>query len=305
MSSVPATTDVDTLRPAIPPERSQRFGRLTRRAAMMRFTPKSLIPAARMEVLIDFEPVYAFVETLNKERTKARRITLNHVTLKAVAQALRNHVYLNYAYDGGRRLYPVEEIDIRAPVDLGDFPQHVIIRRADTLTIPEIADEFYRGRDALTGIELTGIEQRLAFFELPWPVLKALLGLSNFIGWLTRLSPKAQARALAGHREWFGSFLVSNVGSHGADGGAGVLTIPSIAACGFYAVKAQPIVRGRELVIARAGKVSVGFDHRFIDGAQATRFLLEVKRNLGEPERYLGREPAPPMFPGTIGGVLP
>lgn len=305
MDSVPNVSDVDTLHPAIPPERSARFGRLTRRAAINRFTPRSLIPAARMELLVDFEPVYAHVSELNTRRTRPRRITLNHVTLKAVAQALRNHLYLNYAFDGGWRLHPVEEIDIRSPVDLGDFPQHVIIRRADTLSVEEIADEFYRGRDALTGNELTGIEQRLAVFELPRVILAPLLTVLSLHGMILRFFPAAQARALAGHRAWFGSFLVSNIGSHGADGGAGVLTVPSIAACGFYAVRPQPIVRDGQIVIARAGKVSLGFDHRFVDGAQATRFLLEVKRNLSEPAKYLSREPAPPMFPGTIGGVLP
>ncbi len=291
--------------PAIPPGRARRFARLTRRAALFRYTTKKIIPTARTELYVDYEAAYAWIAELNANRQRSQRVTLNHITLKAFAQALRNHIYLNYAYDGGRHLHPVDQIDIRAPVDLGDFPQFVVVKRCDKLTVEEIAEAFYKGRNAIASSKATPIEERLIFFSFPWVLLTPIAFFLSLGRWILRFFPASHARSLARHRKWFGSFMVSNPGTLGADGGLGVIVRPSIAGCGVWAVKPRPIVRGGNTVVRRAGKVSIAFDHRFVDAGQATRYLLEVRRNIEEPSRFLLRDPAPPMFPGSIGGVLP
>ncbi len=300
-----AVAAIDTTRPAVSPERARRFARLTRRATMLRYARGNIVPTLRVELTVDFERVFAWLPALNADRTRPRRVTLNHVTMKAVAAALRNHIYFNYAFDGGWRLHPVEQIDLRTPVDLGDFPQHVVIPRTDTRSIGEIADLFYTGRDAMTGNVQTPIEDRLAFFALPWALLEAMAAAGSALRALRCFFPGWQAASLAEQRSWFGSYMVTNGGTVGAEGAAGLIVRPSIAATGFLAVYPQALVRDGQVVVRRAGKVTCGFDHRFIDAAQATRFLLEVRRNLEDPERHLAGGQPPPMFPGSIGGVLP
>lgn len=80
-----------------------------------------------------------------------------------------------------------------------------------------------------------------------------------------------------------GSFTVSNLGMYGIDtmvsiimpGQAGILALGS--------VTDRPVVREGRLEIARLMTANLSCDHRIVDGAEAARFLNEIKRLLEHP----------------------
>jgi pyruvate/2-oxoglutarate dehydrogenase complex dihydrolipoamide acyltransferase (E2) component len=59
-----------------------------------------------------------------------------------------------------------------------------------------------------------------------------------------------------------------------------LLNTPQVAILGVHRVAERPVVRDGEIVARPVGMVSVGFDHRALDGAAASAFLLDVIERL-------------------------
>ena len=57
----------------------------------------------------------------------------------------------------------------------------------------------------------------------------------------------------------------------------------------FHAIKKRPVVKDDELVPASMMYLSVAFDHRWIDGAQAARFMNDLVKLLENPELLMAR----------------
>jgi pyruvate/2-oxoglutarate dehydrogenase complex dihydrolipoamide acyltransferase (E2) component len=55
-----------------------------------------------------------------------------------------------------------------------------------------------------------------------------------------------------------------------------LLNTPQVAILGVHRVAERPVVRGGEIVARPVGMLSVGFDHRALDGVTASAFLLDV-----------------------------
>ncbi len=46
----------------------------------------------------------------------------------------------------------------------------------------------------------------------------------------------------------------------------------------------KPVVKNGQIVIAKVLPLSLSFDHRVVDGAQAAEFLLDLKKFLESPD---------------------
>jgi pyruvate/2-oxoglutarate dehydrogenase complex dihydrolipoamide acyltransferase (E2) component len=80
-----------------------------------------------------------------------------------------------------------------------------------------------------------------------------------------------------------GTFSVSNFGSYGGDFETPILNPPQSAILGIGQIVDEPVVRDGAIVIRPQMMLSMTFDHRLIDGAEAGRFRARLKAYLEEP----------------------
>jgi pyruvate dehydrogenase E2 component (dihydrolipoamide acetyltransferase) len=73
-----------------------------------------------------------------------------------------------------------------------------------------------------------------------------------------------------------GTFTVSDARRLGGLLATPLLNTPQVAILGVHRVAERPVVRDGEVVARPVAMLSVGFDHRALDGAAASAFLLDV-----------------------------
>jgi 2-oxoisovalerate dehydrogenase E2 component (dihydrolipoyl transacylase) len=83
------------------------------------------------------------------------------------------------------------------------------------------------------------------------------------------------------------TFTVSNFGALGVDDGVPVINHPEAAILGMGAIKPRPVVVGGEVVARPTMTLTCVFDHRVADGAQAARFICELRGLIESPETAL------------------
>ncbi len=79
------------------------------------------------------------------------------------------------------------------------------------------------------------------------------------------------------------TFSISNLGMFDVDSFMAIIYPPHAAILAVGAVKEQPVVRSGQLAVARVMKATLSVDHRVADGAEAARFLVEIKKLLESP----------------------
>src|SRR3989454_5091616 len=82
-----------------------------------------------------------------------------------------------------------------------------------------------------------------------------------------------------------GTFTITNPGVFGSYAGAPIINQPQVAILGVGAIEKRPKVvtlpDGTDTITIRTmGMISMSYDHRVVDGADADRFLADVKRAL-------------------------
>ena len=109
----------------------------------------------------------------------------------------------------------------------------------------------------------------------------------NFLGLCRSVNDVAQ-RARNGKinaNELSGStFSITNFGVFGVSMGTPIINQPNVGILGIGAVKKQPVViesnNGDSIGIRSMMMVSLGFDHRLVDGAEGSKFINSIKINL-------------------------
>lgn len=93
---------------------------------------------------------------------------------------------------------------------------------------------------------------------------------------VTRLAAAAQAGTLAPDELRDSTFTVASAGALGGLLMTPLINHPEVAILGLHRVAPRPAVRGGAVVVREIGNVSLTFDHRVVDGAQAAAFCLAV-----------------------------
>ncbi|MBI2916429.1 MAG: 2-oxo acid dehydrogenase subunit E2 [Chloroflexi bacterium] len=83
------------------------------------------------------------------------------------------------------------------------------------------------------------------------------------------------------------TFTVSNLGMYEVEKFIAIISPPQAAILAVGAVRQRPVVRDGQIVVAEMMTATLSSDHRVTDGAQAARFLAEVKRLLEHPVALL------------------
>jgi pyruvate dehydrogenase E2 component (dihydrolipoyllysine-residue acetyltransferase) len=73
-----------------------------------------------------------------------------------------------------------------------------------------------------------------------------------------------------------GTFTITDARRLGGLFATPLLNAPQVGILGVHRVAERPVVRDGEVVVRPVGLLSVGFDHRALDGAVASGFLIEV-----------------------------
>jgi len=170
------------------------------------------------------------------------KLTYLGFIVKAVADQLRRHPVLNSAVQRGAIIYRGQvNIGIAVALDWG-------------LIVPVI-----RGADELS---LFGIAKAMA-----------------------DLADRARAKRLKPEEVQSGTFTITNPGVFGSYAGTPIINQPQVAILGVGAVERRPRVMtledGTEVVVPRTmTMLSISYDHRIVDGADADRFMSDLKKEL-------------------------
>jgi pyruvate/2-oxoglutarate dehydrogenase complex dihydrolipoamide acyltransferase (E2) component len=100
---------------------------------------------------------------------------------------------------------------------------------------------------------------------------------------------RARARQLSLDELKGGSFTITNIGPLGGIFATPIINQPELAIVGLHAIKERPAVVNSEIVIRKQMYLSVSFDHRYVDGAEAARFMSDLVRMISEPMLLIAR----------------
>jgi pyruvate dehydrogenase E2 component (dihydrolipoamide acetyltransferase) len=84
-----------------------------------------------------------------------------------------------------------------------------------------------------------------------------------------------------------GTFTITNVGPLGGTALIPTINYPEVAILGMGRVQEKPVVCDGQIVIRKILPLTLAFDHRVADGADAARFVGELVRNLSDPNLLL------------------
>ncbi len=88
-----------------------------------------------------------------------------------------------------------------------------------------------------------------------------------------------------------GSFTITNIGSAGSGWFATpVIRYPEAAILGTGMIQDMPVAKDGKVVVRKMLPLSVAFDHRILDGAEAARFTVTLKEHLEYPGLLLVEE---------------
>jgi 2-oxoglutarate dehydrogenase E2 component (dihydrolipoamide succinyltransferase) len=209
--------------------------------------------SAHVQSLIEVD--YSRIATLRAKRKadyaeRGVHLTFLAFIASAVARNLRKHPVLNAAVMGENTLYRREvNLGIAVAMDWGLIVP--VIRRADELN---------------------------------------LLGIARAIN---DLAERARAKKLSPDEVQKGTFTITNPGVFGTFVGLPVLNQPQSGILAVGAIGKRPAVLtgpdgSDSIAIRTQGMLALSFDHRIVDGADADRFLADLRATLQEfPEESI------------------
>jgi pyruvate dehydrogenase E2 component (dihydrolipoamide acetyltransferase) len=106
---------------------------------------------------------------------------------------------------------------------------------------------------------------------------KNLLGLSRAIA---DVAERARSKHLKPEEVHGGTFTITNPGQFGAQFGMPIINQPQVAILGVGTIEKRPIVVDDAIGIRTMAYLTLGYDHRLVDGAVADQFMADVKDHL-------------------------
>jgi pyruvate dehydrogenase E2 component (dihydrolipoamide acetyltransferase) len=104
---------------------------------------------------------------------------------------------------------------------------------------------------------------------------------------IQELGRKAHERTIALEEMKGSSFTITNYGHFGGTFATPIINWPDVAILGFGRIVERPWVHQGQIAIRKIVPLSLTFDHRATDGADAARFLGKVVRYLEDPALLL------------------
>jgi pyruvate dehydrogenase E2 component (dihydrolipoamide acetyltransferase) len=106
---------------------------------------------------------------------------------------------------------------------------------------------------------------------------KNLLGLSRAIA---DIAGRARAKQLKPEEVQDGTFTITNPGQFRSQFGMPIINQPQVAILGVGTIEKRPIVVDDAIAIRTMAYLTLGYDHRLVDGATGDQFMADVKEQL-------------------------
>jgi len=208
---------------------------------------------------VDITELWARREKEKKEAEKTGiKLTLLSYIVRAVVAALKKHPFLNAMLDEENR-----EIILRKYYNIG-----IAVDTEAGLMVPVL-----KGAD---NKDLYKIAKEIAL-----------------------LAEKARSRKINAMDFKGGTFTITNVGSAGSGKFfTPVINYPEAAILGIGLIEDAPLVRNGKIEVRKVMYISLSFDHRILDGAEAARFVKDLKDLLQGTGDGAGKV-VPAAGPGT------
>ncbi len=113
---------------------------------------------------------------------------------------------------------------------------------------------------------------------------KGLVDLARELG---EMSAKARDKKLGPADMSGGCFSISSLGGIGGTGFTPIINAPEVAILGVSKSATKPVWNGKEFTPRLILPLSLSYDHRVIDGAEAARFAAYLAQTLGDIRRLL------------------
>ncbi|WP_343530537.1 2-oxo acid dehydrogenase subunit E2 [Pedobacter sp.] len=198
------------------------------------------------------------------------------------------HFYLTISIDMDNAMAARTAINTVAPVKVS-FNDIVIKAVAVALKKHPAVNSSWQG-DKIRFNEHTNIGVAMAVEDgLLVPVVRFADGksLSHISAEVKEYGAKAKAKKLQ-PADWEGStFTVSNLGMFGIDEFTSIINSPDGAILSVGAIQAVPVVKNGAVVPGNVMKLTLGCDHRVVDGATGAAFLQTLKQLLEAPVTLL------------------
>jgi pyruvate dehydrogenase E2 component (dihydrolipoamide acetyltransferase) len=199
------------------------------------------------------------------KRTSAHVHTVFHVSFSNV-ERIRRAKKAEYERLGVKLSYMA--FIARAVIDA--------LRRYPIVNAALDGDRIFYKRDVHLGIAVA-IETGLIVPVVKNAGEKNLLGLTRAIA---DVAARARAKQLMPDEVHGGTFTITNPGQLGAQFGMPIINQPQVAILGVGTVEKRPVVVDDGLAIRTMAYLTLGYDHRLIDGAVADQFMSDVKNNI-------------------------
>ena len=209
---------------------------------------------------------------VNSHRTSAHVHTVFDVDFSRVA-ALRAQRKASYEERGQKLTYLVF-VAHAVTGALGEVP--IVNARLD-------GDNIVYSDDVNVGIAVA-LDRGLIVPVVKQAQNKTLLQLNDAIG---DISERARTKRLQPAEVGGGTFTITNPGVFGSVIGTPIINQPQLAILCVGAVEKRPVVSEDAVVVQTRAFLTLGFDHRVIDGAVADRFMSIVKRSLEQFDEAL------------------
>jgi 2-oxoglutarate dehydrogenase E2 component (dihydrolipoamide succinyltransferase) len=220
--------------------------------------------------------------------SKIRKITADHMVMSRRVSA---HVASFFEVDFTR----VAQLRSKAKHSYAErgvnltFLAFIVKACADNLRTHPIVNAAVSGDSTIYRNEVNiGIAVALDW-GLIVPVIKhadelALMGLARTIN---DLGERARTKKLSPDDIQRGTFTITNPGGFGPYAGIPIINQPQVAILGVGAIEKRPRVvtapDGTDSIAVRTmGMLTMSYDHRVVDGADADKFLADVKKMLQE-----------------------
>jgi 2-oxoglutarate dehydrogenase E2 component (dihydrolipoamide succinyltransferase) len=106
---------------------------------------------------------------------------------------------------------------------------------------------------------------------------KNLLGLCRAIA---DVADRARAKQLKPDEVHGGTFTITNPGQFGAQFGMPIINQPQVAILGVGTIEKRAVVVDDAIAIRTMAYLTLGYDHRLVDGAVADQFMSDVRQRL-------------------------
>lgn len=224
-----------------PTDRVEPMSRMTQIIAQNMVLSRRISPHVHSYFEVDYSRIDQ-VRARNRSSWDEQGVKVSYTAFiaRAVVQALREHPKVNAAVSGN-------EVILRGEVHLG-----IAVALDNGLIVPVV-----RNADELS---LTGLARRIA-----------------------DLAARARSKKLSPEEIQGGTFTITNPGIFGTTIGFPIISQPQVAILGVGGIEKRAVVVsddfGNDAIVARKrGFLSLGYDHRIVNGADGDQFLARIKQ---------------------------